>query len=175
MRSRMRPLRHTRSQVSETPVHWSRPSMLLDTTRRPSRLQRRQPTSCGGMFVDIDADFYVMVDGDATYDPSAAPRMIRVLAEGRYDLVNAAQSATGSASFRSGRRFGNWLLTGLVGPLFGAITADMLSGYKAFSWRFVKTFPALSSGFEIETEIMIHALELRLPVHDRSSVREAAQ
>ena len=118
------------------------------------------------MFADIDADFYVMVDGDATYDPSAAPRMIRMLAEGRYDLVNAARRATGSASFRSGRRLGNWLLTGLVGLLFGAITADMLSGYKAFSRRVVKTFPALSSGFEIETEIMIHALELRLPVHE---------
>ncbi len=118
------------------------------------------------MFADIDADFYVMVDGDATYDPSVAPRMIRMLAEGRYDLVNAARRAAGSASFRSGRRFGNWLLTGLVGLLFGAITADMLSGYKAFSRRFVKTFPALSSGFEIETEIMIHTLELRLPVHE---------
>src|SRR5262245_51433944 len=101
------------------------------------------------MFADIDADFYLMVDGDATYDPSIAPQMIQLLEEGRYDLVNAARSPTESASFRSGHRFGNWLLTGIVSLAFGATVADMLSGYKAFTRRFVKTFPALSSGFEI--------------------------
>jgi glycosyltransferase involved in cell wall biosynthesis len=100
------------------------------------------------MFADIDADFYVMVDGDATYDPSVAPHMIRMLAEGHYDLVNAARKATGSAAFRRGRQIGNWLLTHLVGVVFGTVTADILSGYKAFSRRFVKTFPASSSGLK---------------------------
>jgi len=116
------------------------------------------------MFADIAADVYLMVDGDATYEPAVAPAMIRMLLEGRYDLVNATRRATGSGSFPAGHRFGNWLLTGLVGLVFGIVTSDILSGYKALSRRFVKTFPALSSGFEIETEIMIHALELRLAV-----------
>jgi glycosyltransferase involved in cell wall biosynthesis len=115
------------------------------------------------LFADIDADFYVMVDGDGTYDPSVAPDIIRLLEEGGHDLVNVARKPTGTDSFRGSRRFGNWLLTRLVGLLFRTATADMLSGYKAFSRRFVKTFPALSYGFEIETEIMIHAAELRLP------------
>jgi len=118
------------------------------------------------LFADIDADFYVMVDGDGTYDPAVAPRMIRLLREGGYDLVNAARKPMGLDSFRGTHRFGNWLLTGLVGLVFRTATTDMLSGYKAFSRRFVKTFPALSCGFEIETEIMIHAAELRLPFHE---------
>jgi glycosyltransferase involved in cell wall biosynthesis len=118
------------------------------------------------MFADIDADFYLMVDGDATYDPAVAPRMISMVAEGRYDLINAARKPTASASFPSGHRFGNWLLTGVIGLAFSTVATDMLSGYKAFSRRFVKTFPALSSGFEIETEIIIHAWELRLPVFE---------
>jgi glycosyltransferase involved in cell wall biosynthesis len=115
------------------------------------------------MFADVEADLYVMVDGDATYDPSIAPRMIQILVEERCDLVNVARKPTGSGAFRRGHRLGNWLLTRLVGIIFGTATSDMLSGYKAFSRRFVKTFPAWSSGFEIETEIMIHALEQRMP------------
>jgi glycosyltransferase involved in cell wall biosynthesis len=115
------------------------------------------------MFADIDTDFYLMVDGDATYDPSIAPRMTALLEEG-YDLVNVARRPTGPASFRRGQWFGNRLLTSLVGFVFGTVVTDMLSGYKGFSRRFVKTFPALSSGFEIETEILIHALDLRLPI-----------
>jgi hypothetical protein len=91
-------------------------------------------------------------------------RRIAALLEGGCDLVNAARKPTGPASFRSGHRFGNRFLTGLVGFVFGTIVADMLSGYKGFSRRFVKTFPALSSGFEVETEILIHALDLRLPI-----------
>ena len=119
------------------------------------------------MFADIDADLYLMVDGDATYDPSVASCIIRMLVGGQYDLVNVARRPTGSASFRSGHRFGNWLFAALVGLVFGTSAInDMLSGYKGFSRRFVKTFPALSSGFEIETEIMIHALELRLPIYE---------
>jgi hypothetical protein len=104
-----------------------------------------------------------MVDGDGTYDASAAPELIRLLAEGRYDLINAARKPIESSAFRSGHVLGNRLLTGLVGLVFGTMTEDMLSGYKAFSRRFVKTFPTSSSGFEIETEIMIHALDLRVP------------
>lgn len=118
------------------------------------------------MFADVEADVYLMVDGDATYDPSVAPRIIQILVEDGCDLVNAARAPIGSSAFRPGHRFGNWLLTRLVGLVFGTVTSDLLSGYKAFSRRFVKTFPARSSGFEIETEIMIHALEQRLPVRE---------
>ncbi|MGG5821419.1 glycosyltransferase family 2 protein [Falsiroseomonas sp. HW251] len=116
------------------------------------------------MFADIEADWYVMVDGDATYDASAAPRLVATAIEGGYDMVNAAREETGEAAYRRGHRFGNRVLTGLVGTIFGSRTSDMLSGYKVFSRRFVKSFPATSAGFEIETELMIHALELRLPV-----------
>jgi glycosyltransferase involved in cell wall biosynthesis len=116
------------------------------------------------MFSDIEADWYVMVDGDATYDASAAPRLVATAIEGGYDMVNAAREETGDAAYRRGHRFGNRVLTGLVGTIFGSRTTDMLSGYKVFSRRFVKSFPAMSTGFEIETELMIHALELRLPV-----------
>ncbi|MCW8084935.1 glycosyltransferase family 2 protein [Sabulicella glaciei] len=117
------------------------------------------------MFADIEADWYVMVDGDATYDASAAPLLIAAAAEGRFDMVNAAREETGhGGAYRPGHRFGNRVLTGLVGRVFGTQTRDMLSGYKVFSRRFVKSFPAMSAGFEIETELMIHALELRLPV-----------
>jgi len=116
------------------------------------------------MFADVDADWYIMVDGDATYDASAAPRLLAHAIEGGYDMVNAAREETGEAAYRRGHRFGNRVLTGLVGAIFGSRTTDMLSGYKVFSRRFVKTFPAMSAGFEIETELMIHALELNLPV-----------
>ncbi len=116
------------------------------------------------MFADIDADWYIMVDGDATYDASAAPRLVAAAVEGGYDMVNVAREETAEAAYRSGHRFGNQVLTGLVGAIFGSRTADMLSGYKIFSRRFVKSFPAMSRGFEIETELMIHALELKLPV-----------
>ena len=116
------------------------------------------------MFADIDADWYIMVDGDATYDASAAPRLLATAIEGGYDMVNVAREETAEAAYRSGHRFGNRVLTGLVGAIFGSRTADMLSGYKIFSRRFVKSFPAMSRGFEIETELMIHALELKLPV-----------
>jgi glycosyltransferase involved in cell wall biosynthesis len=118
------------------------------------------------MFADVEADIYVMVDGDGTYDAASAPSLVRELMTGPYDLVNAARRPTGVDSFRRGHRFGNRLLNWLVQRIFGARTRDMLSGYKAFSRRFAKTFPSLSQGFEIETEIMIHALEMRLPVSE---------
>ena len=121
------------------------------------------------MFADIDADWYIMVDGDATYDATAAPRLVKTAVAGGYDMVNVAREETGERAYRAGHRFGNRLLTGLVGGIFGVRTTDMLSGYKIFSRRFVKSFPAMSSGFEIETELMVHVLELRLPVAEISA------
>ena len=116
------------------------------------------------MFADIDADIYIMVDGDDTYDASIASELVEKILSGPYDLVNCARIAESKAAFRFGHSFGNRLLTKLVRMFFGADTHDMLSGYKAFSRRYVKSFPVLSSGFEIETEIMIHALELKMPI-----------
>jgi glycosyltransferase involved in cell wall biosynthesis len=115
------------------------------------------------MFADIDADIYVLVDGDGTYDAASAPRMIDRLIDDDLDMVNAARDATDSA-FRPGHRFGNKLLTGIVSRIFGNRLTDMLSGYRVFSRRFAKSFPGLAQGFEIETELTVHALELRLPI-----------
>ena len=112
------------------------------------------------MFADIDADIYVMVDGDDTYDAASARALVDRLREGPYDLVNAARVESAEAAYRPGHRFGNKLLTGLVTAIFGSASRDMLSGYKAMSRRFVKSFPALSTGFEIETELLVHALEI---------------
>jgi len=116
------------------------------------------------MFADIDADIYVICDGDGTYDAAAAPEMIAKLAAERLDMVVCARVADAEAAYRPGHRFGNFTLTAVVGRLFGSRFTDMLSGYRAFSRRFVKSFPALASGFEIETELTVHALELKMPV-----------
>ena len=118
------------------------------------------------MFSDIDADIYLLVDGDGTYDASDAAGMIQHLIFNSLDMVNGRRIQTGEAAYRPGHQFGNRLLTGLVRTLFGARTRDMLSGYRIFSRRFVKSFPALSNGFEIETELTIHSLELGLPIAD---------
>ncbi len=118
------------------------------------------------MFADIEADLYVMVDGDGTYDAGSAPKLIRALIDGPLDMVNGARVTTVDAAYRPGHRFGNRLLTGLVSLVFGERTTDMLSGYRVFSRRFVKTFPTLSRAFEIETELTVHALELRMPIAD---------
>jgi glycosyltransferase involved in cell wall biosynthesis len=115
------------------------------------------------MFADIDADIYVMVDGDDTYDLEAAPVLIAAMREQALDFVNGARVDTDTAAYRAGHRAGNRLLSGLVQWIFGYQFTDMLSGYKIFSRRFVKSFPAESQGFEIETELTIHALELRMP------------
>jgi glycosyltransferase involved in cell wall biosynthesis len=115
------------------------------------------------MFADIDADVYVMVDGDDTYHAPSAPMLIRKLVSEQLDMVNAQRISTGEAAYRRGHVLGNRLLTGLVGGIFGKRTDDMLSGYRVFSRRFVKTFPALAGGFEIETELTVHALEMRMP------------
>ena len=120
------------------------------------------------MFQDIDADIYLLVDGDDTYDPALAPTMVLDILEGHFDLVNAIRSPVeGENAYRYGHRFGNRLLTKAVRTIFGDRVKDMLSGYKAMSRRFVKSFPALSEGFEIETEIVVHALELGLSIGHR--------
>ncbi len=116
------------------------------------------------MFTDIEADIYVLVDGDATYDAPSAPRMIELLLRDRLDMVVGGRVDDDAAAYRAGHRTGNWLLTSFVGQVFGREFTDMLSGYRVFSRRFVKSFPVLSGGFEIETELTIHALELELPV-----------
>jgi glycosyltransferase involved in cell wall biosynthesis len=115
------------------------------------------------MFTDIEADIYVLVDGDATYDAPSAPQMVALLLNERLDMVVGARVDQETAAYRAGHRTGNWLLTSFVGAVFGRTFSDMLSGYRVFSRRFVKSFPVLSGGFEIETELTVHALELDLP------------
>ncbi len=116
------------------------------------------------MFADIDADIYVLVDGDDTYDPAVSPALVGLLRERRLDMVTATRVTDLSAAYRRGHRTGNTVLSGLVAILFGARVTDMLSGYRVFSRRFVKSFPALSAGFETETEFTVHALQLAMPV-----------
>lgn len=133
--------------------------------REAGAIVRREPLQGKGhvvrrMFSDIEADVYVMVDGDATYDAAAAPRLVSRLIETQADMVVGARITEEKAAYRAGHRFGNKVLTGLVAWLFGDRFTDMLSGYRAFSRRFVKSFPALASGFETETELTVHALEL---------------
>jgi glycosyltransferase involved in cell wall biosynthesis len=116
------------------------------------------------MFADVDADIYVLVDGDATYDAASAPRMIATLLDGHLDMVVGFRVDQSQAAYRLGHRSGNRMLTGFLAMVFGAVFKDILSGYRVFSRRFVKSFPVLSDGFEIETELSVHALELALPV-----------
>jgi hypothetical protein len=116
------------------------------------------------MFNDIEADIYVLVDGDATYDAPSAAKMIGKLIEERLDMVVGSRVDRDEAAYRRGHRAGNVMLTGFVAHIFGRAFTDILSGYRAFSRRFVKSFPILSGGFEIETELTVHALELELPV-----------
>jgi glycosyltransferase involved in cell wall biosynthesis len=116
------------------------------------------------MFNDIEADIYILVDGDATYDAPSAPAMIEKLVGDRLDMVVATRVDGEDAAYRPGHRTGNRLLTGFVAHIFGRAFTDILSGYRVFSRRFVKSFPILSGGFEIETELTVHALELELPV-----------
>ncbi len=119
------------------------------------------------MFADIEADVYVMADGDATYDAGAAQTLIDQLLSDHLDMVVGARQSEVDAAYRRGHRFGNWLLTTLLAQLFGRSFTDILSGYRVFSRRFVKSFPVLSTGFEIETEISVHALELQMPVGEQ--------
>lgn len=116
------------------------------------------------MFADVDADIYVMADGDATYDAEAAPQLVQRLVDEQLDMVVGSRVTQHDAAYRRGHVMGNKLLTGMLAKLFGRSFTDILSGYRIFSRRFVKSFPVLSGGFEIETEISVHALELRMPV-----------
>ncbi len=116
------------------------------------------------MFADVEADAYVLVDGDGTYDASSAPHMVERLVNESLDMVNAARVATTPLAYRRWHAFGNRVLTGAVALIFGDRIRDMLSGYRVLSRRFVKSFPALATGFETETELTVHALELGLPM-----------
>ena len=116
------------------------------------------------MFADVEADIYVLVDGDDTYDAASAPKMIAALRESSLDMVNGSRVTDIQKAYRPGHRFGNWLLTSMVSWIFGNRFSDLLSGYRVMSRRYVKSFPALSAGFETETELTVHALELRMPI-----------
>jgi len=127
------------------------------------------------MFSDIDADVYVMTDGDATYDPTSAPEMIDLLIRDNLDMVVGRRRHKEEAAYRAGHVLGNRMLTGFLAQLFGQRFTDILSGYRVFSRRYVKSFPALSAGFETETELTVHALELRLPVAEVETTYFARQ
>jgi hypothetical protein len=116
------------------------------------------------MFADVEADVYLLMDGDDTYDTTAAPAMIEKLLNEHLDMVTGTRMTEIDAAYRRGHRFGNQMLTGIVRIIFGDRITDMLSGYRVFSRRFIKSFPVLSTGFEIETEFTVHALELNMPV-----------
>jgi glycosyltransferase involved in cell wall biosynthesis len=144
-----------------------------DEARRAGAIVRSETARGKGnvvrrMFSDIEADIYVMVDGDGTYEAAKAPALVEAMIRGPLDLVNGARVPTHQAAYRPGHVFGNKLLNGLVAWLFAAPGQDMLSGYKALSRRFVKSFPAESRGFETETELLIHAVELRVPYSEVS-------
>ncbi len=114
------------------------------------------------MFQDIEADIYIMVDGDDTYDASLAPKLVERLLADRLDMVVGKRIETHTDAYRGGHRLGNYVLTGLVKSLFGSQLDDMLSGYRVFSRRFVKSFPSFSREFEIETELTVHAMQMRM-------------
>jgi glycosyltransferase involved in cell wall biosynthesis len=147
----------------------------IDVAQRAGAVVRKELRQGKGnvvrrMFADIEADVYVLVDGDDTYDASASEVLVKRLVEERLDFINAMRVSTAKDAYRAGHRFGNWLLTGLVRQIFGRQFNDMLSGYKILSRRFVKSFPAMSSGFETETELAVHALELRMPSTEVATV-----
>ena len=121
------------------------------------------------MFADVDADVYVMADGDATYDAASAPALVARLLNEQLDMVVGSRVHEAVEAYRRGHQFGNAMLTGMLARLFGRSFSDILSGYRVFSRRFVKSFPVLSVGFEIETEISVHALELKMPVAEVST------
>ncbi|MFW2829319.1 glycosyltransferase family 2 protein [Sphingomonas sp. ID0503] len=141
----------------------------IEVARAAGAVVRRERAQGKGhvvrrMFADVEADIYVMADGDATYDAAAAPLLVAQLIDEHLDMVVGARRSEVQAAYRRGHRLGNRMLTGMLAKLFGRSFTDILSGYRVFSRRFVKSFPALSLGFEIETEISVHALELRVPV-----------
>jgi len=131
--------------------------VALETLQGKGNVMRR-------MFSDVEADVYVLVDGDDTYEATSAPVMIEQLLGQNLDMVTGTRVTQIAAAYRRGHRLGNAMLTGIVAAIFGDRVSDMLSGYRVFSRRFIKSFPALSSGFETETELTVHALELRMPL-----------
>ncbi|HEV2595363.1 MAG TPA: glycosyltransferase family 2 protein [Sphingomicrobium sp.] len=122
------------------------------------------------MFADVDADVYVMADGDLTYDPRAAPTMVDLLLADQLDMVVGTRKHEEKSAYRGGHVLGNRIFTALLSRLFGRSFSDIFSGYRVFSRRFVKSFPVISSGFEIETEISVHALELKMPVGEVATI-----
>ena len=142
----------------------------VEVARAAGAIVRRETRQGKGhvvrrMFADVEADIYVLTDGDGTYDAASAPAMIDKLISERLDMVAGSRLTTYEGeAFRRGHRFGNDLLTGFLGLCFGRTFTDILSGYRVFSRRYVKSFPALSTGFETETELAVHALELRMPI-----------
>lgn len=141
----------------------------VEAAQRAGAVVRRETHQGKGhvvrrMFNDIEADIYVLVDGDATYDAPSAPKLVAKLLDDRLDMVVGSRFDRETAAYRPGHRAGNLMLTGFITHIFGRAFTDILSGYRVFSRRFVKSFPILSGGFEIETELTVHALELELPV-----------
>ncbi|GBQ92375.1 glycosyltransferase [Asaia krungthepensis NRIC 0535] len=139
----------------------------MEIARTAGAITRRERLQGKGnvirrMFADIEADFYVLIDGDGTYEAAAAPRMVRMALENGHDTVMGVRQHEEAAAYRPGHVLGNKVLTGLVVSLFGRGQSDMLSGYRVFSRRFVKSFPALSAGFETETEFTVHTLQLNM-------------
>jgi len=135
---------------------------------RAGAVVRKEPLQGKGnvvrrMFADIEADVYVLTDGDKTYDVASSPGMVSKLIRNKLDMIAASRVSTATTAYRPKHQFGNRFLSGLVAWLFGDRFRDILTGYRVFSRRFVKSFPALSWGFEIETELTVHALELRMP------------
>ncbi len=116
------------------------------------------------MFADIEADIFVLVDGDDTYDASVAPALVKRLVDEGYDIVSGRRIATGQAAYRAGHVLGNRLLTGLTATMFRVRLLDMLTGYRVMSRRFVKSFPFTAEGFGIETELTVHGVRLLMPM-----------
>jgi len=143
----------------------------VEVAKEAGAIVRRVPLQGKGnvvrrMFADVDADAYVLVDGDDTYHAASAHAMVTRLFAENLDMVVSRRVTDEVAAYRQGHRFGNWVLTECVALLFGRALTDILSGYRVFSRRFVKSFPALAAGFEIETELTVHALELRMPIDE---------
>jgi len=146
----------------------------IEAARAAGAIVRTEPQQGKGhvvrrMFADIDADIFILCDADDTYEAAAAPAMAARLRDENLDLITGVRISDQKEAYRPGHRFGNRMLTGMVRMIFGDRAKDMLSGYRVMSRRFVKSFPALSRGFEIETELTVHALELQLPMADHDT------
>lgn len=141
----------------------------IEAAHQLGAIVRQEPRQGKGyvvrrMFADIDSDIYILVDGDNTYDPGIAPTLVETLIiHNGSDLINCARIPTTATAYRPGHQLGNYLLSGMVRMIFGNNFQDMLSGYRVLSRRFVKSFPVMTTGFDIETELTIHALQLDIP------------